>query len=290
MSLTALLMGCAAVHAGALMLWFGALSLQRILGIASQGVQGQWLRVAAAVALASGVLWPSLQTGVVMDDAHAALDPQVVAQVLTQTSFGRTWLARQAFVLIAFVAAMFPSLATGRAVYFLVAASLASLALIGHAAGASGALGTLQRLALALHLLAAGAWLGALPELWKLAGHLRADELARTLRRFSPYGMALVSIVIATGVLSAWIRIGTMQAFMTSEYGKVLLAKIALVALMGVAALNNRNRLTPALERRDLAAQATGQHALRQSIGAETALGIAVVLVAALLGSTEAPR
>jgi len=281
---------CAALHAGALMAWFGALSLRRILVVPLGPAELRSLRLAAAIALASGLLWPWLLTAVVTDDARAALDPQQVFQVLTQTSFGRTWLVRQAFVLLAFLTAMLPLLAIGRAVYFLVAAALASFALLGHAAGAVGAYGTLQRLTLALHLLAAGAWLGALPVLWTLTGRLTAAELALTLRRFSRYGIALVTIVVVTGALSAWFRTGGLGALVASDYGRILLGKLALVALMGVAAWNNRNRLTPALERPDLTVQSAGRRGLRRSIATETALGVLVVAVAVLLGAAEAPR
>jgi putative copper resistance protein D len=248
------------------------------------------LRVAAALALASGVLWPWLQTGVVTDEVSAALDPQQVAQVLTQTSFGRTWLIRQAFVVLALLGAVVPGLATGRVVYFLVAAALASMALIGHAASASGAYGTFERVTLALHLLAAGAWLGALPLLWVLAGRLPPIDLAQILRRFSSYGITLVMIVALTGVLSAWVRIGALQAVVASNYGRILLGKVALVLLMGAVALNNRNRLTPALERSSTADPDPVRARLRGSIATETGLGILVVAVAIVLGSSEAPR
>ncbi|HYA65329.1 MAG TPA: CopD family protein [Burkholderiaceae bacterium] len=281
---------CAAVHAGSLMIWFGALSLHRILGVVQRDDEQRALRVAAAVALGSGVLWPFLQTGVARDDAAAAIDPQLVAQLLTQTSFGRTWLVRQVFVLLALLVTWVPLLQSGRAVYFLVAGALASIALLGHAAGVTGASGTVQRLTLALHLLAAGAWLGALPRLWSLTDDLPVADLAQVLRRFSPYGIVLVSIVVITGTLSAWFRIGTAELLLSSAYGKILLGKVALVALMGLAALNNRNRQTPALERPDLLVQAAARRGLRRSIAVETTLGIAVVLVAALLGAAEAPR
>jgi len=281
---------CAAIHVGALMAWFGALSLRRVLLVPLGAAQLRGLRLAATLALASALLWPWLQTGVVLDDARAALDPAQVAQVLTQSSFGRTWLARGAFVLLAYLTATLPLLALGRAVYFLVAAALASVALLGHAAAATGAYGTVQRLALALHLLAAGAWLGALPVLWALSGELAAAELALTLRRFSRYGVALVTIVVVTGAASAWFRSGSLEALVASGYGRILLGKIGLVALMGVAALLNRNRFAPALERPDLTLQAAGRRGLRRSIAAEAALGVLVVAVAVLLGAAEPPR
>ncbi len=281
---------CFAVHVGALMVWFGALSLQRMLGVVQPSEARRDLRIAGVVALASGLLWPLLQTGVVKDDALAALDPQLVWQLLTQSSFGGTWLVRVAIVLLAFLVTFTPLLETGRALYFLVASALASVALLGHAAGVTGTLGTVQRLTVALHLLAAGAWFGALPRLWMLAERLPVSTLAQILRRFSPYGMILVSIVVATGALSAWFRLGAIDPLFASAYGKILLLKVGLVALMGAVALNNRNRLTPMLERSDLLVQATARRRLRQSIGAEAALGLTVVMAAALLGSAEAPH
>jgi len=290
MSLALPLALCAAVHALALMMWFGALSLRRILELGQQSPGRSTLLLAGALAMVSGLLWPWLQTGVVMDDARAAIDPALVAQMLTQTSFGRTWLVRQVFVLAALVLSLVPLLSTGRAVYFLVACALASIGLLGHAAGVTGASGTVQRLTLALHLLAAGAWLGALPLLWAGAGRLAAYDLAVVLRRFSRYGVALVSIVVASGVLSAWYRLGGIDPLLRSNYGNILLVKVALVALMGLAALNNRNRLTPALQRPDLDAQAAARRGLRGSIAVETVLGLAVVFAAAALGGAEAPR
>jgi putative copper resistance protein D len=175
-------------------------------------------------------------------------------------------------------------------VYFLVVAALASLALLGHAAGAAGAGGTADRLALGVHLLAAGAWVGALPALWVLAGRLGAADLAKVLRHFSRYGMALVAIVVLTGLFSAWRRTGAWSALVETGYGQLLLLKIALVGLMGVAALLNRNAHTPRLSQADIGIAAAARTGLRRSIGVELALGMAVIAVAAFLGAAEAPR
>jgi putative copper resistance protein D len=118
--------------------------------------------------------------------------------------------------------------------------------------------------------------------------------LASVLRRFSAIGIALVAIVVLTGGLSAWWRTGNLEALLYSSYSRVLLGKIGLVLLMGVAALLNRNRFTPALERTQMAGpQATAEPARRRlvaSIGTETTLAVAVVLLAFFLGAAEAPR
>jgi putative copper resistance protein D len=281
---------CMALHAGALMGWFGALSLRRVLGAGQGGGEMRFLQISASVALASGALWPWLQSGVLGETPDAAWDPAQVAVVLTQTGFGRTWLMREAGIALATLVSFAPLLAIGRGAYFLVAAALASVALLGHTAGVSGAAGMAPRLALAAHLLAAGAWVGALPALWVLAGRLAARDLVKVLRLFSRYGLVLVAIVLASGALSAWYRIGSWPALFGSNYGQILIAKVALVSAMGLAALANRNRYTPRLAQADAFVQAGGRAGLRRSIALELLLGLAVIAAAVWLAAAEAPR
>ena len=281
---------CLAVHTAALMAWFGAYSLHRALGVALSPPVRRGLTRAGHLALVSGLLYPFLQTACVHEDPAAGLDPAQVLELLTQTSFGLSWLVRLGFVALAVLASRVPLLVAGRAVYFLLAAALASLALCGHAAAGQGVEGTAARLLLGLHLLAAGAWVGALPLLWDLAGRSAAPDLARTLRRFSVYGMGLVGLVVLSGVISAWIRIGGLELLVATSYGWLLLGKVALVGLMGAAALLNRNRYTPRLDHGDWAMREAARSGLRASVAAEMALGLLVVLIAALLGNAEAPR
>ena len=135
-----------------------------------------------------------------------------------------------------------------------------------------------------------GAWVGALPLLWDLAGRSAAPDLARTLRRFSVYGMGLVGLVVLSGAISAWIRTGGLEPLVATFYGWLLLGKVALVGLMGAVALLNRNRYTPRLDHGDWATREAARTGLRVSVALEMALGLGVVLVAALLGGAEAPR
>jgi putative copper resistance protein D len=281
---------CTAVHAAALMAWFGALSLRRLLGAGQGGGEMRFLQAAGALALLTGALWPWLETAVVSELPSAAADPAQVAALLTETRFGTTWLVREIFIALAALVSLAPLLAIGRGTYFLVLAALASLALLGHAAGESGPWGNADRLILAGHLLAAGAWVGALPALWVLAGRLAHADLARVLGRFSRYGLGLVAIVVFSGGYTAWRRIGDWSDLAGSDYGQILVAKVALVGAMGVAAILNRNRYTPGLARADAGVREAARVGLRRSIGVELALAVAVVAVAVVLGGAEAPR
>jgi putative copper resistance protein D len=292
---------CATVHALALMACFGAISLGHLMGAARAVLViaprtqrlARLLRQCGRIAIVTGLLWPWLQTGVVLDDPRSLLDPVQVAQVLTQTSFGHTALVREVLVVVAVLAAGLPSgfaPTSDRAGYFFLSAALATLALQGHAAGLSNGLGSIERITLALHLLAAGAWLGALPVLWVLADRQGTADLARTLAGFSRYGIALVALVVTSGLLSAWYRLGDITLIVTTAYGRILIAKIALVACMGVVALVNRNRLTPALRRPDLQVQQGARRALHGSVALEAGIGALVVAVAFVLGATEPPQ
>lgn len=286
---------CTAWHAGALLFWFGALGLARVAGLAHFHAAPAALRWAGAAALATGIACPMLQTGVVFEDSAAALDAQRLAVVLAQTSFGRIWLGHDVLLLVAGGVGLLAPARTGRVARLLyllfVGAALASLALLGHAAGVAGGVGWLQQGVLAVHLLLAGAWVGTLPLLWQAARDLPAAQLAAGLRRYSALGVGLVALVLATGAASAWWRTGSVAALVDGDYARWLAGKIGLVGLMGAAALRNRNHYTPALEASQTSAGALAVRiGLRRNLAVEILLGAGVVLLAACLGAAEAAR
>jgi mono/diheme cytochrome c family protein/uncharacterized membrane protein len=168
----------------------------------------------------------------------------------------------------------------------LAGALLASLAFAGHAAGERGMDRVVHLSADAAHLLAAGAWLGALLPLAYVLARARALETAeRATRRFSIMGIACVGVLIVTGTISAWYTVGSVPGLFGTGYGRVLLAKLALFAAMLALATANRMRWTPRL-------RAAGGEApfalrrLRRNAIAETSLGAAVLGAVGVLGVT----
>jgi copper transport protein len=94
-----------------------------------------------------------------------------------------------------------------------------------------------------------------------------------------------VACLLLAGVVLATLQIRTPGALVTTNYGLLLLLKLALVAvLLGLGALN-RLVLTPALERR-----ADAVVGLRRTIGVDLALAAGVVALTAGLGSVPPPR
>jgi putative copper resistance protein D len=160
-----------------------------------------------------------------------------------------------------------------------------------------GTVGWVHLAADILHLVAAGAWTGALLGLVLLvarpARRVDATHLAlsyRALHGFGTVGTIVVTTLVVTGLINAWLLVGpgNVRALGTTLYGQLLLAKLALFALMlGLAALN-RFRLTPRFEASIAASDHRGAlGALRRSLGAETGCIIAILALVAWLGTLE---
>jgi putative copper resistance protein D len=60
-------------------------------------------------------------------------------------------------------------------------------------------------------------------------------------------GMAIVVVVFATGVVNAWILVGSLHALVATGYGQLLMLKTTLFAVMLSFAVVNRLWLTPRL-------------------------------------------
>ncbi len=119
---------------------------------------------AIAVAIASGALWLALLAA----DIYGAPLVEVCLhgglwQVQTETRFGEVWSGRLLAALL--LAALLPWRHLRWLHLAAAAALLAPLALIGHAGATPDILGQLHIVSDAIHLIAAGAWLGALPAL-----------------------------------------------------------------------------------------------------------------------------
>jgi putative copper resistance protein D len=156
----------------------------------------------------------------------------------------------------------------------------------GHAGATPGVAGEFPLAADALHLLAAGAWLGGLPPLamllaaaWPGKEPRWATVTAIAVRRFSLLGVISVSTLLASGIVNSWYEVGTLNNLFATSYGRLVLVKIALFAAMVGLASVNRFYLTPRL------ASAGIVRRLCQTSLAETALGFAAIVVVGFLGA-----
>ncbi|WP_108933731.1 copper resistance CopC/CopD family protein [Streptomyces ardesiacus] len=92
-----------------------------------------------------------------------------------------------------------------------------------------------------LHLLATAVWLGGLVALLTTLRASRSAPGAATVVRFSRTAFAAVTVLVVTGVYQSWRGLGSWQALTATTYGRLLLAKVVLAAvLLGAAAVSRR--------------------------------------------------
>ncbi|MFD4140924.1 copper resistance CopC/CopD family protein [Streptomyces sp. NPDC058572] len=90
-----------------------------------------------------------------------------------------------------------------------------------------------------LHLLAVAAWLGGLAAL--LTALYREPSIERAaVRRFSTLAFTSVVVLAVTGIYQSWRQVGSWSALTGTSYGRLLLAKVALVAVMVAVAWISR--------------------------------------------------
>lgn len=146
-----------------------------------------------------------------------------------------------------------------------------------------------------LHQLAMAVWLGGLVGLFVVVFPSDDDELWAAVPRYSTVAFTCVVFLVTTGAVQAWRQLGTVEALTQTNYGRVLLVKLGVVAgLVGVAALSRglvQRRLhapqpLPAGPGAMVAsdpADPTDRRSLRRSVAFEVVLGVAVLAVTAVL-------
>ncbi len=252
--------------------------------------------LAAMVSVAGMLAMTASMSGVAIID----VDRGSIAAMVFETPMGVAWQVRMAaLAAIAVLAFMRNPVARAAQVAF-AAAALASLAWTGHGAAGEATKGLVQLVADIVHLLAAGAWIGALLALGLMVTRnasrltsINFISMHGALDGFSKAGTIFVALLIITGSVNTWILVGPAGIGLigSDHYVQLLALKLALfAAMLGLAAIN-RFRLTPALSR-DLDAGVMPLEALaalRRSIAIEGGLAAAVLAIVAWLGTLVPP-
>jgi putative copper resistance protein D len=236
------------------------------------------------LALLSGAGWFVLTAGSMDGDLSHALAPATLLAVVTQTDFGPLWLARLGLITVIAPWVAFTPAPRPRSLLLTAASgiALASLAGTGHARIGDGATVAFHTGADALHLVAAGAWLGGIVG---LAAMLRGETDAHrtaAVRSFSGLGYGAVAVLLASGLVNAWTLLSGPTALVLTDYGRLLSIKIVLFLAMLALAAANRSWLTPKPGSENAPAVATR---LRRNVLIELALGAAVVAIVSVLGT-----
>jgi copper resistance protein D len=231
--------------------------------------------IASLAAFITAIAWLTLESAAMADDWSPALDPEAIAAVLTDTAFGHAWSLHLALA-TALVAVVAISGAGWGPTALASAALLASLGLVGHATMQIGVEGVVHRANHAVHLLAAGVWIGGLvPFALCLRAYERDDlrrDTVRAMAAFSFWGQLIVAAIVLTGVVNISLTSHHPPLPPTTPYRALLVAKLVIVAIMISLALVNRFVLAPRLK-----TSANALATLRATSLAEIALGCAVV-------------
>jgi copper transport protein len=226
----------------------------------------------------------SIGTAVVVADQVA--EAGVAVGQVFGTSFGPPIVERVAPLAIAGLALVLGARTVSR--YRLVLAIVALAAagalladvLSSHAAaGLSPSLGVLIQY---LHVVAVGLWMGGLVGLL-VTIHRRDPDgaTARAAKRFSWLATVGIAAVAGTGVPRAISEVGTIDALFSSDFGRLLIAKTALLAVLALLGAVNHFRNVPAAGR-----VLTG---LRRVGSVEILVGGTAVLLAAALVNVAPP-
>lgn len=143
-----------------------------------------------------------------------------------------------------------------------------------------------------LHLIAASLWGGGLLAL--LAGLILTrrgaterwrEVYALAIPRFSTLAIASVAVLALTGLYSAWLQVGNLEALRATGYGRALLVKLGLVLVLLELGAINLLVVGPRMRRSVDAPRHFGYTVL-----AEAVLGVAVFLVVGVLTSLPPAR
>lgn len=285
----------------------GIFSASLLAGRSDRPTADQWAsrtlslaRCLAVAALVSGFATLAYQVITVSGRTDALFDTAIWVRLLLHSRFGTVWLVRHGLLVLLAALVLFREReesvldwAVWRLeAWTLGAAAVAAMAWAGHAAAVEP-LGTVAVFADAVHLVAAGLWLGALFPLALLlrAASREAGADARpyavlAVRRFSTAALVAMLLIVASGLWNAWMEVSGIPALVGTRYGRLLLVKIALLGSVLGFAVVNRRRLLPALSGEGATVGRPAMARLSRFVVCELGLGLLMIAVAATLSLT----
>jgi copper transport protein len=249
------------------------------------------IRAAAGVGLVSALLGIAFEAA---ESAGVSLWHAPVGHVLG-TRFGVVWLIAALLWLVTLVAAPAVLRAPGRLVWLAVplAVLVALPALAGHA-GVEHPVWLFLPTNI-IHVAAMTAWTGGLVALIfvvpvasrQLAGAGRTELLARAVGRFSPLALGCVIALLATGIVQSLVNINAWVELTQTAYGRAVLIKIGLLAVLIALGAQNRQRTVPRLKQLARAGAAAGAAGLvlRRALQAEVSVLAGVIVVSGALSA-----
>ncbi|MDQ6771342.1 MAG: CopD family protein [Gemmatimonadota bacterium] len=146
----------------------------------------------------------------------------------------------------------------------------------------------------AVHILAASTWLGTLLVLTMVgirgvirtntAGVHRAQLVADLVNSFSPLALVASSIVVITGLTTAWLHLKRLSSLWTTSYGIALDVKLVFVLIVILLGAWNWRRVRPSLGHEG------SEESISRSATMELTFGAIVLIVTSVLVSLPSPK
>jgi cytochrome c oxidase assembly factor CtaG/putative copper export protein len=248
------------LHDAAAILTVGFLLLAVVLLPDQKGALGPAARAAHRIARWSALGWLLA----VIIEALLALSQEAGAPLgdvlhwsqlrfyVTNVTEGKTALA---VVIIALVISLAPAITSANSAAVLLVLALAGLVLppllTGHSASAGDHDAAMT--SLAFHVVAASIWIGGLAAIIWL-GYRRSAKsgtptkvLSVALPRYSTLALVCFIAVGISGVINAYIRVGSVSDLFTSRYGELVVAKVTAFVALGYCGFRHRRVTVPAV-------------------------------------------
>lgn len=243
------------------------------------------------LASASAMLWLVLllgQLALTSSEVFAlplpsALNAELLGPLLWHTTLGRVLLLQ---IVIVAVVAILAWVVLDRLTGGLIAGAAVFAATLPGVTGHSGITGEhwAATVSLALHIGAASAWVGGLVAVIVLLRR-QPSGAGVIVRRFSTLALVSVVILAETGVLNASLRMAGISPLLTSPYGVLLLAKVAIMIVLIGFGWRQRRALAARIDGR---AEVTWSDLMRLGV-LEVGWMAAVIGLAVALSRTAPP-
>ncbi len=261
----------------ALALWIGILVMESVvLADGRQSLSLQWLCLAT---LFTGEIINFILRAAILTQTSntSGIDPATIRELIVDTTYGHLWLVRIALIGMALVFLWWTTRSTrrqsigmrnsastrtrGKTRYTFVLLTLVGLILLTLALSED-----VTQLAQAhvsavildwLFLVAQGVWFGGaaylgfvlLPLLPTFEPELHARSLVTLIQRYTPLIAGSIVVLFVSGLFLAETSLRSVQQFFTDPFGRALLMKIMLVAIMLLVSAYTLFFLTPQLRR-----------------------------------------
>jgi len=215
-----------------------------------RGARLMWTRAARW----SAVVWAALvvvlivltYSDVIASPVSETLDITQLWSFVSDLDLGRSLLAQLLLVLCVAAAAYTVRTTTGAALTCLLALIAVVPPTLSSHSGAS-ADHSIAVSSLIVHVVSLSLWCGGITAL-VLLGTSDRRPLPHAVRRFSALALWCAVAVAASGFASAWVRLAAPSDLVTTSYGRIVLVKIALLAVLSGIGLAHRRVTLPMLD------------------------------------------